>query len=237
MERLDFGRSFTFMFEDPDWIVKLIVGALIFLVGMVFSIVLIGLLALLVLAGYMVAIVRQVARGNELPLPAWQDFGAILMDGLRVSVALFVWSLPTLILYLPILVLSLFSSSGGDMSNAASAMLAVVLLVCGCLMLLYSIFLAIVSPIVILQVAEEESIAAGFNFSRIFTLLREHLGTVVLVAIGIVVAQALAGLVGALLCGVGVLITGVWALWVEGHLIGQLGRLASSSPYPDVVTP
>lgn len=236
MERLDFGRSFTFMFEDPEWIVKLIIGALVLLVGIVFSIVLVGIFAFFLFTGYMVAIVRQVARGEELPLPAWQDLGPMLVDGLRVSVALFVWSLPMLLLYLPILIFSVFLNSGDGASNAVSVLLGVVVLVCGCLMLIYSIFLALVSPLIILQVAEKESLAAGFNFSRIFAQIRENLGPIVLVVIGTLVAQFLAGVVGLLLCGVGVLVTGVWAMWVQGHLIGQLGRLRRGQAAPAVVT-
>lgn len=234
MERLDLGRSFTFMFEDPEWVAKLIVAALIFLVSTVFSILLIGIVGFLILSGYMVAIVRQVARGEELPLPRWEQFGDLFMDGLRVGVALFVWSLPNLILYLPILIASIVASNGSD---AAQAILLIITLGCGCLLFLYAIFLAVVTPAIILRVAEEQSIAAAFDFNRILGMVREHLGSFILVVVGMVIAQFVAAFVGLLVCGVGIFVTAIWAMWVEGHLIGQLGRLTSTSSYAEVVTP
>jgi len=225
MGRIDIGRSFTFMFEDSDWVVKLILGALIFLVGVTLSIVLIGFLAFLVLSGYMVAIVRNVSRGEELPLPAWSDFGALFMDGLRVGGALFVWGLPALVGYLPLVVLMAMAGGQGQMGTAMETIITLLVFVCVCVLFLYSIFLALVSPIIVLRIAEEQRFAAAFQFGRIFSTLRANLGAVVLVVIATFVAQLLATLVGTLLCGVGVLLTVVWGMWVQGHLIGQLGRL------------
>ncbi len=229
MERLDIGRSFTFMFEDPEWVVKLILGALVFLVGLVFSVVLIGVLAFFVLTGYMVQIVRNVSRGEELPLPAWSDFGNLFTDGLRVGVALFVWMLPLLFAYMPIMILMILTAGPEGSSDAVGALVALTMLVCGCFVLLYGILFALVTPVIILRVAEEQSIAAAFQFGEIFDTLRSFLGPIVLVVIALLVAQFLASLVGTLLCGVGILVTGVWVMWVEGHLIGQLGRMMRGS--------
>ncbi len=49
---MDFGKAFTFMFEDPDWLRKLGIGTLVGLVGLLFSPVLIGFIPLIILFGY-----------------------------------------------------------------------------------------------------------------------------------------------------------------------------------------
>ena len=62
---MDIGKSFTFVFEDNDWIVKILIAAAILLLGVFFSwLLLIPLiLAVLLLSGYGVEITRLVIRG------------------------------------------------------------------------------------------------------------------------------------------------------------------------------
>jgi hypothetical protein len=59
---MDIGKSFTFVFEDQDWIVKILIAGAILLVGILFSwLLLIPLiLALALLGGYGVEIMRRV---------------------------------------------------------------------------------------------------------------------------------------------------------------------------------
>lgn len=233
MEMLNVSRAFTFGFEDEQWIVKLLVGALLLLVSLVFSIVLVGILPALVLSGYSVAIARNVGRGEELPLPQWEALTGMLADGFRLAVAYFVWGLPILVLLLPGLLLS---AAAGD-NNALATVAALVLAVCGCLAFIYGIFLALLSPIIMWQIADEERLGAAFDFSRILSILRANLGQVIILVVVLLAAQLVAALVGLLLCGVGVLVTSIWGLWVEGHLVGQLGRLAGSREVAAPLTP
>ena len=60
---MDFGKAFTFMFEDPERLRKLGIGTLVGLVGIIFSPVLIGLIPLIVplplmVLGTLVAVVQ-----------------------------------------------------------------------------------------------------------------------------------------------------------------------------------
>jgi len=234
MQALDIGRAFTFGFEDEQWLTKLLIGALLLLLGFVFSFILIGVVAFFIISGYAIATARNVSRDEELPLPTWEDFSGMLVDGFRLLAATFVWSIPMFILYTPIAVLTIMA----DQNNGGvwAALLTITLLTCGCLALIYGIFLFIISPILMWLIAAEERIGAALDVRRVIDILRSHLGPVVVVAIAIWVAQLLASLVGALLCGVGLLATSVWAVWVQGHLVGQLGRLVTapgvSGPYP-----
>ncbi|HOO56152.1 MAG TPA: DUF4013 domain-containing protein [bacterium] len=58
--KLDIGRSFTFVFKDPNWWKKCL------LIGLISMIPVIGWL---VIAGYFVELARNVAKGKDNPLP------------------------------------------------------------------------------------------------------------------------------------------------------------------------
>ncbi|MGD9145422.1 MAG: DUF4013 domain-containing protein, partial [Anaerolineae bacterium] len=99
---MDIGKSFTFVFEDDAWITKLLLAAAILLLGVLFSwLLLIPLiLALALLGGYGVAITRQVIGGELNKLPEWDDWGALIADGLKVIVVGIVYALPLIIIAL-----------------------------------------------------------------------------------------------------------------------------------------
>ena len=83
---VDFGRCFTFVTEDPEWITKILVGGLFtllsaFLVGIPF------------IMGYWARTVKNVAAGQPRPLPAWDDLGGIFNDGLRLVGVYLVYTL------------------------------------------------------------------------------------------------------------------------------------------------
>ena len=80
---MDIGKAFTFVFEDEDWIVKVLIGAVLALTG-------IGFIPII---GYGMEVARRVVRGDPQPLPAWDDWGTKIVEGLLSSVITFVWSL------------------------------------------------------------------------------------------------------------------------------------------------
>src|SRR5262245_34063546 len=76
-EYLDFIRAFTFVTEDPDWIKKILLGGLFTLLG---GLCLIGTPFV---AGYGLRVIARTARGEARPLPEWDDWGGLFMDGLK----------------------------------------------------------------------------------------------------------------------------------------------------------
>jgi hypothetical protein len=83
-DRVDAGRSFTYMFKQPGGVGKLVVAGLLLFIP---------ILGWAVVAGYLVRTLRQVSQGDE-QLPAWDDFGDFLVKGLLVWVASFIYSVP-----------------------------------------------------------------------------------------------------------------------------------------------
>src|SRR5947208_655036 len=60
----DFGRPFAFVFEDPEWVQKILLGG----VFMLASVVIVGVFFVY---GYAARLVRNVIDGVQHPLPAW----------------------------------------------------------------------------------------------------------------------------------------------------------------------
>jgi hypothetical protein len=217
---MDFGKAFTYMFQDPNWIAKLGIGTLLVLVGIALSPLLIGFLPLLIVTGY-------VQLGHEHPLPEWQDWGKFFMLGLKLGVALFIWALPMFIGFVPVLAGSVLSDNGN--SGGAGA-IAALLIICGsCLMFLWGLFIALLTPAIYARIAATNRFGSAFELGRIWEFTRDNLGNVIIAIVLVWLAgliAAIAGMLGfAALC-IGALITiplaSLWQYLVQAHLFGQI---------------
>lgn len=224
---MDIGKSLTFIFDDERWGIKWVITALfIFLMGISFFTIIGPLLVAMLLAGYTVALMRNVSRGDARPLPEWDHFGDKFMDGLKVTVALFIWSLPAMILWFPNWIASMFLGDDG------SGALALLMLCLSCFALLYSIFLAIATPAIFVSFAEKGTFGSALDLERISHIMRKHLAEIVIIVVVLFIVSILASVVGMLLCLVGLLFTLSWHLFVQGHLYGQLAALTAGDQVP-----
>src|SRR5258708_2947645 len=85
---IDFGRAVTYPFEDRRWATK--VGILLIL-GLVP-----GLNAIM-WGGYSISVARNIVRGEQYPLPAWDNWSDIAVRGLLSIVPPFIYFLPALL--------------------------------------------------------------------------------------------------------------------------------------------
>jgi hypothetical protein len=195
---VDVGRAFSFVFQDPRWVSKVAIGALL---------ILIPIFGWLVVFGYAMRITRLVATtGTDLPLPEWDDFGGLFMEGLRAFGVAFVWSLPASVIS------GCLNLSVGD---SAGSQLAI-----NCLTLPLSVATGLVLAAALGRTAVEGTFAAGLEFGRVLGIVRDRIGDyVVVVLIGYVaVIVAALGLIA--LC-IGVLVTIVYYFLITAHLYGQ----------------
>ena len=79
------------------------------------------------------------------------------------------------------------------------------------------------SPAITIRYAENEELSSGFQFAEILEFTREHIGDIIIAVIVLWLVQLVAGLLGTLLCFIGLFFTGIWATMVQGHLYGQIG--------------
>ncbi|MFO7919096.1 MAG: DUF4013 domain-containing protein [Anaerolineae bacterium] len=222
---MDIGRAFTYMFDDEKWVEKLVIGGLLVLASII---PVVNLFTGLVVVGYTLRILRRVSRGEELPLPQWDDWGGDWVRGLMVA-------LGSLIYALPILILTGFSSvigaiggyeaSGRAMEGVAGICTAVT----SCLSALWGLVMAFVFPAALINYAKEEEFASFFHFGEIFRFIGDNLGDYIVAVLLLIVARLVGGL-GVIVCGIGVFFTGFWAALVGVHLLGQVSAIDSSSP-------
>jgi hypothetical protein len=217
---MDFGKAFSFTFEDPDWVKKVLLGGVISLVPILnFA-----------STGYSLEVTRRVIHNDPRPLPEWDDIGGKLVKGLVVAVIGFIYALPLTLMNcilqvaMPMLAQS-GSSSSGDQMNTAVVALASCL---GCLMFLYGIFMGFVLPAAIGNYAAKDQFGAAFRFGEIFGLVQKNLSVYLLVLV-IELISGLVAVLGIIACVIGVAFTGFWALLVNGFATGQAYREASAN--------
>lgn len=225
---MDFGKAFTFMFEDPDWLRKLGIGTAIGAVGLLFMPFLVGLIPFMILTGYTVDVLRNVMNGSERPLPEWQDWGGYLVRGLKVMGATLIWSLPMLLLLIPLGTGTVLL----DQSQGAEAIGMGIMVCASCLVLLWALFVTLITPAIYIRIAQTDDFGSAFNFSQMWQFVRDNLGNVIVAILLInVVAGTIAaviGFAGFLVLLVGAIITipfaALWQYLVQGHLFGQIAR-------------
>lgn len=214
---MDFGKAFSFPFDDSDWITKIGIGAVLLLIP---------LLGLFWIAGWSLEVTKRVIRRNPEELPAWDDFGGYLVRGFQVFILYFVYVLPIVLVSTCVSIISstVFDPSAGE--EMGYAFTAVIICV-NCLIFLYSILLLFVVPAALGNFASKEQFSAAFRFGEVFSLVRAAPGAYLLALLGNLLAGLIAGL-GVILCVIGVVLTNAYAQAVIGNLNGQAYLQATS---------
>jgi Protein of unknown function (DUF4013) len=148
---MDIGRAFSYPFQDPAWIRKILIGAVLVLT-------IVGIPAVV---GYVMRIMRAVVSGTDRPLPEWDGVGELWIDGLKAIVVAFVWGLPGWVL-----------SVVGNSTDSWSLR---------CLAWLVGTVLSVIAGIAIVAVATTGEFGAGFRFGEIFARFQRNLGDYVII--------------------------------------------------------
>lgn len=206
---MDFGKAFTYPFQDADWAKKIIIPGLVAIIP---------ILGGFVLIGWMLEIIRRVIQQNPTPLPEL-DFGKNLSDGFKGFVIGLVYGIPAIILSIPPAILNGIVASS-DNSDAMSWGAVIVMFCCYGLLTLYGLLLAVVVPAAYANFVAHDSLGAAFRFSEVFALLRAAPGPYLLLLVGTILSGLIAQL-GVIACVIGFFITYAYAMAVDGHLAGQ----------------
>lgn len=218
---MDIGRAFSFVFDDSDWVKKVLIGGLIALAGFV-----IPLLPTFVLYGYAIEVLRRVYLGQVDALPAWDDFGGYFVRGAALSLGTFLWLVP------PILLISCVgggilvagSASGDDSLAVFSGLLAFGII--GVAMLLMLVWSVIFLPIIAGRYAVEQRFGAMLEFREIFSEVgRAGAGPLAILLLTVIIASFV-GYLGMIACFIGVIFTSFYSYLVIAHGAGQVYRRA-----------
>ena len=230
---MDITKAFTYVFDDKDWMMKVLIGALLSIAGFL-------IIPGFIIAGYSIQILRNVKKGVAEPLPEWAEWGEMLKDGFMVALAQIIYSLPIIII-----ACIAFGAAGGlasfenlDEDAIAAAMISTFGVVF-CLILIFGIAMAFISPALQIQYVKHGDLASMFRFSEIIALIRENISDILLV-VGVMIGTAFAfGIVSTVLGVIpclGAIISIILSLafspymaMVSGHLMGQLAQRVEGS--------
>jgi hypothetical protein len=201
---MQFGKAFSFVFEDEDWVMKTIIAALVSLIPIIGQI---------TVFGWGLEVTRRVIRQDPNPLPDWSDFGGHIVKGIIGWVIGFVYVLPLIVLYAcPVVIIA---AAQNDDTIAAVGWACF-----SCLTLIYVVLLMFVLPAAMGNYAAKDELSAAFRFGEVFGLVRAAPGAYLLTILGALIAGIIAPL-GIILCFVGVLWTQAYAVLINSHLWGQ----------------
>ncbi len=168
---MDIGKSFTFPFDDQQWMSKLGIGAAVTLVPILnFA-----------WSGYMVELIRNVTDQVPEPLPAWDNLEKKFLNGLILLAVGLVYALPILIVFflpLGLFVISSILSGNSNLQDAARTIAGAggVLFYCLlCVFLIYGLALSIVYPAVLVKFSRSGTFASCFKFREIFEMISKRM--------------------------------------------------------------
>lgn len=204
----DLGKAFTFSFQDPRWLEKVLIGGLFWIATLL-------LFGWFFILGYMARIVRNLAAGVDDRLPEWDDLGEMFTEGLKLFIVAFVWYLPIVLVMVPLMIWAIVFDEFG--SPRLSEMFA------GCMVLTIvplALLISFVLPAALVRAAVHRSVGAGLAVGPVFAFVRDNFVNFLLAFIVYLVANFI-GQMGIVIFCIGVFFTSFWGMAVAAHAYGQ----------------
>jgi hypothetical protein len=220
---VDFGRSFTFVTEDPEWVKKILIGG-------VFALACVLLVGVPFVLGYFSRTLRNVVAGQPRPLPDWDDLGGLFNEGLRLTAVYLLYTLGVVaavaalgcLLAVPFM---LFSSAGGHVGDAFAALGGLGIVAFYGLVMVGSLALAVYLPAALARSALRGTVSDGFAGREILGFIQANLANY-LIALVIYLLASFLSQFGILLCCVGIFPAAFWSYMVLAVALGQVVRLS-----------
>jgi hypothetical protein len=220
---MNFGLSFGFVFKDKEWFKKIIIPALCGLIPVVGQ---------FVLMGWALKVAKNVIDGQvEDALPNL-DFGADLGRGFLAGLVTFIYSIPVGIV--AGIASGLFTFGGTTSEEAVSIILMILGGCFGLLAFLLAIVIAFMGLVGVANFVAKGEFGAAFKFKDLFGMLKKSFGSWLLVILGQMIALGIIAPLGAIACGVGVLLTMAYGLAIYSHLLGQAYNKSATPVLADV---
>lgn len=212
---MNYTEALSFSFQDDEGLKKLLVGGIFvfisFFAGLIF-------ITGFIVMGYYIGLLRNVMEGVEKPLPKWDNWSKIIVDGLLGGIIYLVY-LVVIGGMAAIMIYSVVEEPGMQDFEMVMAIIAISLLAVFSLTILTNIGLA--------RFAATSDFGAAFSLVEIFRLLRNDFGNYLTISIFSFILNSVL-----FLAGLGILspFTNFWGLVVQAHLIGQCVKKAGEQP-------
>ena len=201
-------EAFGWPFRDPEWAPKLLIIALTLLIPIVGSIN--GL-------GWMLASLDRLRAGEDRLAPANLTY---LGRGIRLFAVELIYGIGitiiALVIFLPALALSVNQGQGS--ANASLIAAAVLLNLIGfSVITVLSLAFTFAMPAIVLA-TDRGGVGAGMNVGAVVRRSRTNLNHTLIAGL-MLIAASFVGSIGALVCGVGVVVTSAYALAMQAWII------------------
>ncbi len=195
-QTIDWGKGFTILFEDKEWVGKTLIGGIFLLL----SLILIGIPFVL---GYILEFVRNVIERKSPVLPEWDNMGEKFTKGLVFFVILIIFSL---IFSVAIGILFLIPCLGWIAGIIVG-------------FLFYFVY-----PFLLCEYAVTNNFSSVFNFERMFNFIGNQVVNLI-VAIILSVVIGIIGSFGLILLIIGVIFTYFWAIIGSNYYFAEIYRI------------
>lgn len=172
---IDLKEIFMFQFKDAEARKYFLVGCLVAVAAFF-----IPILPYLVLFGYAARIAKQIMNNEAPRMVAWDDWGGMTKDGLKVFGIRMVLVSPILILLIPIILASIafpivLSSVNSSEIESVTAVFTLVIFASICCIVPLSIPLSLIIPGAEMHVIEKDDFMAGLRFKEWWPIFRANL--------------------------------------------------------------
>lgn len=218
-QTIDIGRALTYAKDDPDVVKKLLIGSLVVISTML-------LIPLPLLVGYYQRTIKRTVDGEEYPLPEWDDWGGLYVDGLKMLAVAFAH---VLILIVPVFVcmcgagalMGIGNREGG--SNPLGVVGALGMVAVYAFMFVAMLAFAIYFPAAQARVAITGNLGEAFQTKANIAFIRRNLMNYALTLGVMLIGNTIAQFAIILLC-VGILPATVWSYTAFSFALGETVR-------------
>jgi hypothetical protein len=223
---MEFGRAFSFAFQDQDWLKKVGITALVFLIPLIGPI---------TVMGWGLEITRRIINNDPEPLPGWDNkFGEFVSKGFQAFVVGLAYALPIILIAICGQVITVGSAGALNESNSdvVGGIVTVVSLCLVCLVSILAIAISLIVPAAIGNLAATGQLGSAFRFTEVFGLVRAAPGPYLLSILCVLGVALVLSPLGSLVCGIGALATSAYITALSSHLYGQAYNVAKAAQAP-----
>ena len=210
---INISEGFTYIFKDPDWIAKILLGAF-------FTFLSVFLIGIPVVYGYQIELIQRIRHREKYPLPEWKDVGVKFIVGLKYLATLFIYYIPLMLILIPIIFLFLLSFLHGqtilELIDSSAILIIIFLVFLPC-----SLIITLLTPIISIQFADRERISDGLQIGNVVNIFKKCWQDIIIIVVLCFAIDLLAS-IGIIFFLVGIFITAFYVSLVKFHLYGQL---------------
>jgi hypothetical protein len=171
----DLKEIFYFPIKDAEARKFFLIAALVSLSAFV-----IPILPYFLLIGYAIQIIKQIFNNESPRMVAWDDWGDLFKDGAKIFGVRFIYSLPIIILIMPMMIASfalpfITSSSSNPESSPFFGIFTVIFGLTMCIMIPVSIVVAVIVPAAEMHAIDNNDFTAAFRFREWWDIFRANL--------------------------------------------------------------